>query len=422
MKKILQVAKFEYLNCVKNKGFIITTAIILGLILIMSFVPSIVMSIQSNQSDDEETIAPQIAVLDTAYNNKNSKVIWQTAYQGYDVQFSDKNVDDIKKKVDNGDYRFGIVINSPLSFQFVTKNNSMFNTETETISNTLKYIYQSSELAKKGVGAEESAKILSPQIQSAVITTGTNQTQNYITTYIIIMLLYVAIMMYGSMVSQSVVSEKNTRAMEMLITCAKPTHLMFGKVIGSGLAGLTQLVLICGTGLVAVNSIASSAIPSEIREMISLPMETVIYAVIFFILGYFIYSFLLGALSSFASRSEDLNTLISPVMMLYMVAFFIVIICLNSDRIDSTLMVVCSYIPFTAPIVMFTRIAMSNVAFYEIAISIAVQLVSIYVFGLFAAAVYRIGVLMYGKPPKFGEIFRLLREQHKSNKKIKSGE
>ena len=220
------------------------------------------------------------------------------------------------------------------------------------------------------------------------------------------------------MVSQSVVTEKNTRAMEMLITCAKPTHLMFGKVLGSGLAGLTQLVVIMGTALVSIKTISLKSLPEGMSEMLTMPVSTVIYALIFFITAYFIYAFLLGSLSSLASRSEDLNTLTTPVMMIFVAAFMIVMVSMTSD-INNTLMIVCSYIPFTAPIAMFARIALSDVAFYEIIISIVVQVVSIYLLGMLAAAIYKIGVLMYGKPPKFSEIFKLLREQHRENKALK---
>ena len=209
------------------------------------------------------------------------------------------------------------------------------------------------------------------------------------------------------------------RAEGMLITCARPSHLMFGKVIGSGLAGLTQLVLILSTALVSINTVSKDTLPTEIMDFLNFPLATVLYALLFFVLGYFIYSFLLGALSSLASRSEDLNTLISPVMILFIAAFLIVVMAINSDSVNGTLMVVCSYIPFTAPLAMFARIVLSDVAVYEIIISVAVQLISVYLLGMLAAAIYRIGVLMYGNPPKPSEIVKMLKEQHKANKAVK---
>ncbi len=422
MKHIFQVFRYEYLTCVKNKAFIITTVIFIALILLLSFVPMIVMSIAKGDDADGEAEIPVIAVSSSVYDKKDLENNFQKAYENYEIQVTDENTDVIKAKVDDATYDFAIVIKDRLSYTFITKNNSMFSTEGEldTIGDTIKNLYRVSEFEKQGISAKDSEKILNSEVHYETVTTGKDQTKNYLSTYILIMILYMAIIMYGQMVSQSVVSEKNTRAMEMLITCAKPTHLIFGKVFGSGLAGLTQLILITGTSVISVGAISSQSIPDEIKDIISFPVQTVIYALIFFLLGYFIYSFLMGALSSFASRSEDLNTLISPVMLLFVAAFMIVVFSINLDGVDSTLMIVCSYIPFTAPMCMFARVAMSDVAFYEIIISIAVQLISVYLFGLLAGAIYKIGVLMYGNPPKPLEIIKLLITQHKENKLAKS--
>ena len=192
------------------------------------------------------------------------------------------------------------------------------------------------------------------------------------------------------------------------------------KVIGSGLGGITQMILILSVSLLSFHTInMDNAFTRQILEYVNFSLDTVLYAILFFILGYFIYSFLLGALSSLASRSEDLNTLITPVMMLYVAAFIVVLMCMNSDQINGPVMIVCSYIPFTAPIAMFVRIVMSDVSVIEVIISVCVQLFSIYLFGMLAAAIYRIGVLLYGKTPKPSELVKLLKEQHKNRQALK---
>ena len=420
MKHIFQVFKFEYLSCIKNKAFIAVTIILIAMILLASFLPAIIISIASSDEGGETDEKPVIAIVNTAY--KDSTMIkdeFSANYEGYDIKITDETSSEIEKKVDSQEYDFALIIDKPLSYTYVTRNNSMFDETNMMISEIIKSIYKVNALSEYGLSSEQAQKILNVDVTSKTVSTGTDQTKTYFSTYILIMILYMAILMYGQLVSNSVITEKNSRAMEMLITCAKPSHLMFGKVIGAGLAGLTQLMLIAAVGVASVSTIASSSLPSEITEFISFPVSTIIYALIFFILGYFIYAFLLAALSSLASRSEDLNTLGTPVMILFVIAFTIVIISINSGSVDSILMIVCSYIPFTAPIAMFTRIAMSNVALWEILLSIGIQIVSIYLLGLLAAAIYRLGVLMYGKPPKFLEIFNLLKEQHNANKKIK---
>ena len=422
MKHILQVLKFEYLNCIKNKAFIITTVIIMLLILGVSFVPAIIMDIQSSDEDSSEGEMNIIGITDNAYHDSDLIIkSFEKAYPHSVVQVTNESIDEMKAKVDKSEYTFAVILNTPISFTYVTKNNSLMSAESEMITEAVQSIYRAVNFEKFGVDYERTATILDAPIIYETVTTGTDQTKNYFSTYILVMILYMAIVMYGQMVSQSVVTEKNTRAMEMLITCAKPTHLMFGKVFGSGLAGLTQLVVIMGTALVSVRTISMKSLPDGLSEMLTMPVATVIYALIFFVTAYFIYAFLLGSLSSLASRSEDLNTLTTPVMMIFVAAFMIVMMSMTND-INNPLMIVCSYIPFTAPIAIFARIALSDVAFYEIAISLVIQLVSIYLLGMLAAAVYKIGVLMYGKPPKFSEIFQLLREQHKANKALKAKE
>ena len=419
MKHILQVLKFEYLNCIKNKAFIITTVIIMILILGISFVPAIILDMKDSETSNDVGNMNIIGIINNAYEDdeivRNS---FEKDYPHSVVQVTKESLEEVKAKVDKSEYTFGVVLNTPISFTYITKNNSIMSEETMYITGAVQRIYRSVNFEKLGVDYDRTNAILDVPIVSEVVTTGTDQTRNYFSTYVLVMILYMAIVMYGQMVSQSVVTEKNTRAMEMLITCAKPTHLMFGKVFGSGLAGLTQLVVILGTAFLSVKSISMKSLPEGMSEMLTMPVSTVIYALIFFITAYFIYAFLLGSLSSLASRSEDLNTLTTPVMMIFVAAFMIVMVSMTSD-INNTLMIVCSYIPFTAPIAMFARIALSDVAFYEIIISIAVQIVSIYLLGMLAAAIYKIGVLMYGKPPKFSEIFKLLREQHRENKALK---
>lgn len=422
MKHILQVLKFEYLNCIKNKAFIITTVVIMLLIFGVSFVPAIIMDIQSSDEDSSEGEMNIIGITDNAYHDSDLIIkSFEKAYPHSVVQVTNESIDEMKAKVDKSEYTFAVILNTPISFTYVTKNNSLMSAESEMITEAVQSIYRAVNFEKFGVDYERTATILDAPIIYETVTTGTDQTKNYFSTYILVMILYMAIVMYGQMVSQSVVTEKNTRAMEMLITCAKPTHLMFGKVFGSGLAGLTQLVVIMGTALVSVRTISMKSLPDGLSEMLTMPVATVIYALIFFVTAYFIYAFLLGSLSSLASRSEDLNTLTTPVMMIFVIAFMIVMMSMTND-INNPLMIVCSYIPFTAPIAIFARIALSDVAFYEIAISLVIQLVSIYLLGMLAAAVYKIGVLMYGKPPKFSEIFQLLREQHKANKALKAKE
>ncbi len=422
MKHILQVLKFEYFSCIKSKAFILTTILLIATILFMTFVPAIISAVISgSEQSSEEGKQPVIAIVNHAYESDETvREAFTAAYQKDEIRISQEDLESLKSKVKDGTYEFAILMETPLTYTYITKNNSLMSATDQTVNELMTTIYRMTSMTELGIDQEQAAQLLTTRPAATTITTDVDQTKNYFSTYILVMLQYIAIVMYGQMVSQSVVSEKNTRAMEMLISCAKPSHLMFGKVIGSGLGGITQMILILSVSLLSFHTInMDNAFTRQILEYVNFSLDTVLYAILFFILGYFIYSFLLGALSSLASRSEDLNTLITPVMMLYVAAFIVVLMCMNSDQINGPVMIVCSYIPFTAPIAMFVRIVMSDVSVIEVIISVCVQLFSIYLFGMLAAAIYRIGVLLYGKTPKPSELVKLLKEQHKNRQALK---
>jgi ABC-2 type transport system permease protein len=130
---------------------------------------------------------------------------------------------------------------------------------------------------------------------------------------------------------------------------------------------------------------------------------------LFFVLGFVIYAFLFGAVGSTVSKLEDINTAVQPITLLFVAAFMVVMFSLASNNVDTPLMIVCSYVPFTSPMAMFTRIAMSTVPWYEITISTAILIASVIGVGILSAKIYRVGVLLYGTKPKIGALFKAIR-------------
>ena len=147
-----------------------------------------------------------------------------------------------------------------------------------------------------------------------------------------------------------------------------------------------------------------------IASIFDMPLYLLVYMLIFFVLGFFIYAFLYGAIGSTASKVEDINTSVMPLTLLFIAGFLIVMFSMQGGNVDSLLMRICSYVPFTSPMAMFTRIAMSTVPFYEIVISIAVLVVSVFGIGVISAKIYRVGVLLYGTKPKIGSILKAVRK------------
>ena len=143
-----------------------------------------------------------------------------------------------------------------------------------------------------------------------------------------------------------------------------------------------------------------------VDSIFNIPPELLVFMLVFFLLGFLIYAFLFGAIASTVSKLEDINTAVQPVTYLFVFGFLVVMISMGSGSVDNILMKVCSFIPFTSPMAMFTRIAMSTVAWYEIVISIAILIGSTIGIGILSAKIYRVGVLMYGTAPKIKNIIK----------------
>ena len=139
-------------------------------------------------------------------------------------------------------------------------------------------------------------------------------------------------------------------------------------------------------------------------------LHLLVYMIIFFILGFAVYAFMYGAMGSVASKLEDINTLVMPITLIFVAGFLVVVFSFTSDAIDSVLMKICSFVPFTAPMAMFTRIAMGNVAIYEIIISIVILIISAIAIGAISAKIYRVGVLLYGARPKIKDILNTVKK------------
>jgi ABC-type Na+ efflux pump, permease component len=409
MNKFINIFRFEFLNYMKNKAFV---GITLFLVVIAGAVLSFprIMALFSDNNTDTTAEKPIIAVSGLPEGEDLS--FFENLLPNNKFEKTDSPIDSIKADVDSGKYLSAIVITGDLSYQYIVKNIGMYDSTQNILNEALKARYQATELAKLGANADDIGKFLSATVQSETIQTasGKDQMKNFFYTYILIFALYMAILLYGQFVAMSVATEKSSRAMELLITSAKPTHLMFGKIFGAGSAGLLQFIVIFGGGYLFYNMNAELYKDNYIIQSIfNMPLEILLYALLFFVLGFFLYAFMYGALGSMVSRIEQLNTSIMPVTFLFIIAFMVVMFSMSSGNVDNTLMMVCSYVPFTSPMAMFVRIAMGNVGGLEVAISVVILAVSTVGIGYLAAGIYRMGVLMYGQPPKVKEIFAMMK-------------
>jgi ABC-2 type transport system permease protein len=227
--------------------------------------------------------------------------------------------------------------------------------------------------------------------------------------YIILFVIYFSVMMYASMIATEVATEKSSRVMEILISSVSPVQQMFAKLFGVALVGVTQFLLFAAIGYAsfARNSGGSAAPVSSFFDFSNIQLSTLIYAIVFFLLGYFLYATLAAFLGSIVSRIEDVQQTVAPMTFLVVAGFMIAIFGLSTP--DASFITITSYIPFFAPMIMFLRVGMLDIPFWEVAICIAILLATIAALAVIGARVYKGGVLIYGKSSPLKDIRRALK-------------
>ncbi len=413
MKQFTTVLKFEYLSYLKNKTFRIITVLAVLLIAVALSFPSITQLFktgQENSQSKDPSSLKQVMIVDQTGYYSDAALYTQGTLSDYHFAIEpEQNLDSLKEKIKNGDLFAALIIDTPLHANYYQKQILVPDLQLQ-LADLLKNAYSTQKMTAYGLTESEVMQVIQvPVLDAQEVGKGFEQTYFY--TYILLFLLYVSMMMYGQLVATSVATEKSSRAMELLITSAKPLNLMFGKIIGSGLAGLTQMAvfILTAAGFYQLNA-ESWADNAIVQSIFNVPTNILLFSLICYILGYFLYAFMFGALGSLASRVEDINTTSMPLILFFMVGFFISFMGLLHPTALTT---VASFIPFFAPMVMFARISMEDVPLWQITISLLGTLLTSILCGWLGAKIYRIGILLYGNPPKLGELVKAMRNEKK---------
>lgn len=245
-------------------------------------------------------------------------------------------------------------------------------------------------------------------------------------------LIMMFIIIYGNMVMRSVIEEKTNRIIEIIISSVKPFQLMIGKIIGTSLAGILQFVIWAVIGLslmfaaslfFGVNVGPTAKVPPElmqqaqqefagtaqmyIKELWNLPIANILLGfVVYFVGGYFLYSSFYAAIGAAVDNQTDSQQFLLPIIMPLMLSVYVGFFSVIHDP-HGTIAVVFSMIPLTSPIVMLMRIPF-GVPLWQIAISVTLLFATFLGVVWFAAKIYRVGILMYGKKPTWKELYKWL--------------
>lgn len=413
MKQFFTIFKHELSQYFKNKIFVITTLILILAVSGFLFAPRIgeIINKSKNAESSEEKKSEVLVKSDNANLEKLLPAI-AASFPQQNVKITNDSVDEIKKQIKEQSVEFAFVLSSDLkSYTYLVNVSALQDPNLNTMDNLLKTLYSHAYLKKHGLNDTQIAEVQNPNITHTIESISEDGTKNFWYAYVMVFVLYMVIMMFGQKVAMSVVTEKTSRAMEVLITSASPVALMFGKILASSVAGIFQITAIFGSAFISYN-INKSYFETNavINTLFNFPASLVGYLLIFFLLGFLIYSFLFGAMASTVSKIEDLSSVVMLIQIIFVAGFVVSTNAMTSGDVNSELMKGLSLFPLTSPMAMFTRIAMSEVPGLEILLSVAFLILATILIGYIAAKIYRVGVLMYGTRPTFAKIIKAIRE------------
>jgi ABC-2 type transport system permease protein len=227
---------------------------------------------------------------------------------------------------------------------------------------------------------------------------------------VVVMVLYVTLLVYGVATMRSVLEEKTTRVVEILASSARPFQMLAGKILGVAGVGFTQYLIWTITGVLI--SAYGAAVATAVRPGVSMPQfhiptSLLIYAVLFFLAGYFLFASLYAAIGAMVSSDEEAQQVQMPVTLLVVAPFLLYPAVMRDPA--SRLSVVGSLVPFLSPILMVLRIGLQTPPFWQIALALALSVATTIGVVYIAAKIYRVGILMYGKRPSLVELLRWLK-------------
>lgn len=398
MNKFWVILNHTYMTRLKSRPFIISTIIALIFIIGLANIQSV---INVFKSEDIETYAV-IDRSDTLFTPFQEGM----AEHQEDIEVIQYNESEEqgKEAVQDGEFEALVIIDidqTGLPKATYIANTVNFSINQMTIEQQLEQMKVAIASEQEGITAETLAKIHEPlQIEKIALSESAKSDEELSQArgivYIMLFVLYMAVIVYGQMIATDVATEKSSRVMEILISSASPVTHMFAKIVGIAMLGLTQIGLFVGVGFGLLRS-KQEAFSGEVFEFFGfegISLSLYFYAILFFFLGYFLYATIAAMLGSLVSRVEDVQQLLLPMIFLIMIAFFIAVY--GTTAPTSKLVTVTSFIPFFSPMIMFLRVGMLEIPLWEILLSVGLLVATIVILGIIGARVYRGGVLMYG--------------------------
>lgn len=449
-RNIKTIIAREYLTKVKKKSFLLTTFLVPVFFAAMCILPSVIMFMAKDTGkkvaviDQSGIVMPYMIdteSVDYSDYSSESPEDMKTRFEelGLDVLVVVSPLDTAARTVSVASYS-----SKPLSMELKEGVQSRVNDAVEDYRLTL---YDITDLKQIMADVKSNVSMATYTLGESGEEKITSSEVYMIISMVLSIIIYMFIAMFSGMVMQSVIEEKASRVVEVLVSSVKATELMFGKIIGVACVALTQfflwiiltLVLVGGfSAFVGFDSLMGD--PAQAEQMMEMSaqmsgvdmaemtasiqeeegmaavlstlkdinwVQMIVAFIIYFALGYLLYASFFAAIGSAVENEADTTQLQMPVTVPLLLAFFIAIYAFNAP--DSQIVWWGSMIPFTSPIVMLSRIPF-GVPMWELVLSIALLVATFIACGWASAKIYKIGILMFGKKTTFKDLWKWLRQ------------
>jgi ABC-2 type transport system permease protein len=398
-----------FLSKFKTKSFLITTAITLIFVVALTNITTIIDTFSSDEGKTEVAVIDQSNSLLPAIQEAT-----ETLNEDLKLVAYKDSEEAAKQEVEEGNYSGLLIVNMDESKLPIATYYTMDIAETtvsDNITNSIQMVKSQLAANQLNLTNEQLTKLNEPVAFEKIALEKDAKTEEELNqarglVYVLLFLIYFAVILYANMIATEVATEKSSRVMEILISSVSPIKHMFAKILGIGLLSLTQLAILMLVGYFSLTNNDSLGSMEGFFGFSEVPVSTIIYAAIFFILGYFLYATLAALLGSLVSRIEDVQQMITPMTLLIVAGFMIAMFGLSAP--DTTFVTITSYIPFFTPMLMFMRVGMLNLPVWEPILGIVVLVATIMILAIFGARVYKGGVLMYGKSNSYKDIKKAL--------------
>jgi ABC-2 type transport system permease protein len=417
MDKLKAIIKREYLTRVRSKGFIIGT--ILSPLIMSSFILVPILIGRSagpekyriavlDQNGDEALFESIVRLLEpTRPRQPRYELLREVVGSQEDLESRKQSLAQ-RLAVENLDGY--LILPSDVLKQrkitFYAKNSSGFSNRPR-LEDAVNKAISERRIAKEGLDAERVRELTKDVELNVVNERGESRVGRIVLAFTLLMFIYLTVLIYGVTVMQGVIEEKQSRIIEVLLASVRPFDLMLGKVIGIGLVGLTQYLVWAASGLLISGLTAAPALAMYAEKIPKISAPLMIFFVVYYLLGYFLYATLYAMVGAIVSNGDDGQQAQMPITMTFMLSVILsTLVMENPNGLASTIL---SLVPFFGPSLMFLRIVLEAAPGWQIALSIGLMIATIIGAVWVAARIYRVGVLMYGKRPTIPELARWLK-------------